>query len=164
MPESDQLRESVKVVARELRALHRALLGYVQSGYEQSHGAVGGPGQLLHLAMHDPAFHWLHALSELMVDIDELIDSQMVSKTDAAAVRTEIEDLLGTGSDRANDFSTRYVEALQHDTDLVVLHANVRKIVSTLPETKPEQVEEVRAARPQWSVRRLRPRTERPVH
>jgi hypothetical protein len=164
MPEPDQLRETVKVVARELRALHKALLGYVQSGYEQSHGAVGGPGQLLHLAMHDPAFNWLHALSELMVDIDELIDSKMVSKTDAAAVRSEVEDLLSTASDRGNDFSTRYVEALQHDTDLVVLHANVRKVVASLPETHPEHVEAVRAARPQWSVRRLRPRTEGPVH
>lgn len=161
MPETAQLRDNVKDVVRELRTLHRALLGFAQNEYEREKGPVGGPGQLLHLAMHDPAFGWLHALSELMVDIDELLDGEIMTPTDAAAVRAEIEDLIA--AEKRNEFSGHYVEALQSDPDLVVVHAGVRRAISALPETKPENVEAVRSARPQWSVRRLR-RRQGPVH
>jgi hypothetical protein len=165
MSETVELRATVKDVVRELRVLHRVLLGYVQSGYERDHGPVGSPGQLLHLAMHDPAFGWLHALSELMVDIDELLDGEILTATDAAAVRHEIEHLLARSENEPNDFAARYVEVLQRDPDLVMVHSKVRQAIGELPPTEPANIEDVRNARPQWSVRRLRRRADHgPVH
>lgn len=155
LPETDPRRVAIRDVARGLRELHRALLDYAQAGYERTHGPVGGPGRLLHLVMHDPAFGWLHAMSELMVDIDELLDGELLTETDAAAVRSEVEELISPPSG-ATDFSRRYVAALQEDTDLVLTHARVRHLLGQLPTTEPAKIEEVRQARPQWSVRRMR--------
>ena len=85
--------------------------------------------------------------------------------TDAAAVRHEIEHLLARSDDEPNDFAARYVEVLQRDPDLVMVHSKVRQAIGELPPTEPANIEDVRNARPQWSVRRLRRRADHgPVH
>lgn len=56
-----------KRLSNAIAELHRALLS-VQSA---NHPAKGNPYALLQAVMHDPAFAWLKALTDLILRIDE---------------------------------------------------------------------------------------------
>ena len=157
----DALRAGVGEIAGVLRDLHRALVQLVRNDYEREHGPVGGAGNLFRLLVHDPAFDWLHTLSELMVDIDELLDGDILTATDAAAVRAEVETLVIAPVGSTSEFSRRYLEALQADPSVVMTHARVRRTAAALPLPGPSELAEVRQARHQWAARRTkRGRTE----
>ena len=153
-PDIDPLRYAVGDVARTLRDLHRALLDIIRLDYERRHGPVKGAGQMLDLVVNDPEFQWTRALSELMVDIDELFASGFVTPLDAAAVRLEVEALIASSEERPSDFATRYVEALHADPFLVIPHAEVRKTLSVLPQPEPHEIAEARRVRSDWILRR----------
>jgi hypothetical protein len=148
------LRDRVAEVARSLRGLHRALLDVVSAEYERTHGPVGGTSRLLNLVMYDPAFRWMHALSELMVDVDELLDGDLLTDEDAAAVRVEVERLISPAEGSSSEFAAEYVEALQADPSLIMTHAMVRRLLGELPGAEAARAEEVSRLRPEWAVRR----------
>ena len=157
----DDYRDEVRRVAATLRDLHKALIDLAKAEYEQRNGPVGGPSQLLNLVMFDPAFGWMHVLSELMVDIDELLDVEELSSRDAAAVRFEVERLISRSEGDALPFTRNYVDALQTDPDLVIEHGKVRRALAALPapEEAPERPHgEVRS---EWSQRRTDARQRR---
>ena len=54
--------------------LHKVLLDDARVAYELDRGRVGSVGNLLQLVISDPWFAWLHALSELIVRIDETVE------------------------------------------------------------------------------------------
>jgi hypothetical protein len=56
-----------KMLAARLAELHRALL----NGQAVGHPAANNPYALLQAVMHDPAFAWLRAYSDLLLRIDE---------------------------------------------------------------------------------------------
>jgi hypothetical protein len=158
MVESGAFRTSVGEVAAVLRELHRTLLEVVRGDYERGHGPVGSPAALLRLVMYDPEFGWLHELSRLMVDVDELLDGKTVSLADAAAVRVEIERLLAPSEHGSAEFTRRYLQALQSDMDLVVVHGQVRKVLASLPVATDEELPDASVLRREWAERR-RPAT-----
>jgi hypothetical protein len=119
-------------LSRSLRELHQALVQVARGKYEKEHGPVSGPGELLQLLTRSPAFSWLHALSELMVDIDALLDAETIDDAVARAVSTQISGLLSTDVSDSSDFSNRYAEALQSDPAVVMAHAHVRRAIKGL--------------------------------
>ena len=58
-----------------LLALHKALLDYERIRYERTHGRVESSGAFLQLAIGDPQFAWLRSISEVVVQIDQLLVS-----------------------------------------------------------------------------------------
>jgi hypothetical protein len=152
-------RAKIKDVARGLRELHRQLVDTERAAYEELHGDVGGPGNLLQLLLHDESFAWMRVMSELMVDIDELLDVHDISEADAAAVRVEVEWLISPAEGEVSPFAERYKESLQRDPSLVLTHSTVRQALRALPEASERTT--ARTLRPHWSARRLESRKSR---
>ncbi|MFQ4136691.1 hypothetical protein PGN35_010250 [Nodosilinea sp. PGN35] len=71
----------------KLLHLHKLLLDTERSRYEQVRGQVS-KGELLQLVIHHDQFAWLHRLSELIVQIDQLIhaDEPITSEAIAALI------------------------------------------------------------------------------
>ena len=131
-----EIRRRLDAVTHALRPLHKALVDLVRADYEKRQGRpVGGPVQLFQLLTRDPFFLWLHPMSALMAEIDELYDQKEPIDLDAVvAVRTTLESLVGNrGQEPSPDsFVSRYLEILQNEPDVVMLHARVRKTLDQL--------------------------------
>jgi hypothetical protein len=114
-------------VRKPLLHLHKTLLDLEREAYERKHDRVENSYELLQLVMHDPWFAWLHSLSELMVQIDELLDSkEPVKESDANAVIGQVRILL-TPSETGSGFQKKYFSSLQDSPDVVLAHAEVVK-------------------------------------
>ena len=112
-----------------LLRLHKALLDAEQISYERIHGRVDSPGTLLHLVMKDPWFTWLLPLSKLVVRIDEMLDEQDPSSDAARTILTQVQTLLKP-SEQGEGFERNYYEALQRAPDVVLAHADVKKLLA----------------------------------
>jgi catechol 2,3-dioxygenase len=123
--------EDVKIKLGDLRTrllhLHKVLLDDARTAYELDRGRVASAGHLLQLVIDDPWFAWLHALSGLIVRIDEGIGRESnATMADAVALVDQVEQLL-TASEEGEGFSRRYFEALQRQPAVVLAHADVRR-------------------------------------
>jgi len=129
-PISDRLRRGLKELRHGLLRLHKALLDAEQVTYERIHGRVGSPAQLLQLVMSDPWFAWLHPLSHLVVRIDEMLeDEEKATLEDAQHILAEVRTLLKP-SEEGEGFERNYYENLQRAPDVVLAHAQVKKLLS----------------------------------
>jgi hypothetical protein len=131
-----EIRRRLDELTHALRPLHKLLLELVRIDYEKNHGRpVGGPVQLFQLVTQDPFFLWLHPMSALMAEIDELYDQkEPIEPASVAAVRTTLESLIGNrGQEPSPDsFVSRYLEILQNVPDVVMAHARLRKALDRL--------------------------------
>jgi hypothetical protein len=128
-------RQALSNLTHALRGLHRALVHVQQREYEKEWGAVDS-GQLLQLLTRHPDFDWLHALSEMMVDIDEMLDRDQLTFEDVRTAYAAVEKMLVPGEDAASGFSARYLAALQSDPALVIAHVAVRRVLDAVPEAR----------------------------
>jgi catechol 2,3-dioxygenase len=127
------LPEDTRALLTDLRArllqLHKVLLEDTRATYEMDRGRVGSNANLLQLVINDPWFAWLHALSELVVRIDEAVEPGAPStQADATALVEHVERLL-TASENGEDFHRRYFDALQRQPAVVLAHAEVRRLL-----------------------------------
>jgi hypothetical protein len=92
-------------------------------------GRVGSNASLLQLVINDPWFAWLHALSELVVRIDQTVEPDSpATSADASALVEQVERLL-TASETGDGFARRYFDALQRQPAVVLAHADVRRAI-----------------------------------
>jgi hypothetical protein len=131
-----EIRKRLDEVTHALRPLHKALVDLVRADYEKRQGrSVGGPVQLFQLLTQDPFFLWLHPMSALMANIDELYDQkEPIAPEAVAAVRSTLESLVGNrGQEPSPDsFISRYLEILQNEPDVVMHHAKLRRALDRL--------------------------------
>jgi hypothetical protein len=124
-------RRRLDALSHALRPLHKALVDVVQADWERTKGRIGGPVQLFQLLTTDPFFLWLHPMSALMAEIDELTDQkEPVAPADAAAVRATLKKLVADhdGDAPPESFVARYLAILQAEPDVVLLHATMRRV------------------------------------
>lgn len=122
---------TLNTIATRLRDTHKLLLEYEKRIYEKVHGRVDGPYQLLNLAMADPQFAWLRAMSGEMVHLDEVrLNRDGVTEQDLRLVGTRLRALL-TQDRAATDFHMRYEEAKAEDPAILLAH---RDLMQSLPE------------------------------
>lgn len=131
MGSDNEISESTLLRLTKLRQpllhLHKTLLELEREAYERAHGRVDNSYQVLQLVMHDPWFAWLHSLSELMVQIDELLDAkEPVRESEAVAMINETHVLL-TPSESGSGFQKKYFSALQQSPDVVLAHSEAVK-------------------------------------
>jgi hypothetical protein len=108
----------------KLLHLHKLLLDTERMTYEQNQGRVSR-GELLQLVIDHEQFAWLHQLSGLIVQIDQLLCAdQPVSLGTVAALVMDIQALL-TPDSLGHDFATKYDAAFQRNPDVVLAHADV---------------------------------------
>src|SRR5215510_4853461 len=56
--------------------LHKVLVDSERVRYEKTMGQIQSPNQFLRLLTSDPWFAWLHPISQLIVAMDEALDSK----------------------------------------------------------------------------------------
>jgi hypothetical protein len=111
-----------------LLALHKALLDYERIRYERKHGRVETSGAFLQLAIHDPHFAWLRPISELVVQIDELLVSdEPGAEVDADTITAQARTLL-LADETGGEFQRRYHQTLQDSPEVVMAHAQWKRL------------------------------------
>jgi hypothetical protein len=116
-----------------LLGLHKALIIAEQLTYERIYGRVESTGRLLQLVMNDPWFAWLHPFSNLVVRIDEMLEmGSEAGMAEAHALLQEARILLRP-SEEGDGFRRSYYEALQRMPDVVLAHAQVKKVMTNVP-------------------------------
>lgn len=124
--EQHHLLSSLRV---HLMRLHKQLLESERIRYEQVRGTVSR-GELLQLVIHHEQFDWLHRLSELIVQVDELLHAdEPITAHTIALLMADVRMLLTP--DRPGDrFSTKYSAALQAHPEVVMAHADVVSLLA----------------------------------
>jgi len=93
-PLSPDLRQQLEALRRGLLRVHKALLEDARIRYEREQGRIEGSGALLRLVLNDPWFAWLHPLSGLVVQIDELLASDDATSGDGDTLLNQARALL----------------------------------------------------------------------
>jgi hypothetical protein len=129
----DGIRPRLTGLRNELLGLHKTLLDSETAVYDRDIARIKSRGQLLELVLHDPWFAWLHELSELVVLIDEALDSKEAPVTGADADRflAKARALLAP-SEGGGEFRRHYLEGLQRDPNVVMAHAQAMKVLAGL--------------------------------
>jgi len=129
---SEITRDALKELRQGLLRLHKTLLDLERVGYERARGRIGNSYEFLQLVLKDPWFDWLHRLSELIVQIDETLDTrdpdQPATEEDAKALMARAKSLLSP-SETGSEFQKNYFLALQQSPDVVLLHAEMMRLV-----------------------------------
>jgi hypothetical protein len=117
------LRGRVDRARDALLHLHKALLDHERAGYERAHRPVAGSGALLQLVIHNPAFAWLRPVSELIVQMDELLAAdEGAAAPDAEALLAQARSLV-RADEQGEPFHRQYHRALQESPGIVMAHA-----------------------------------------
>jgi hypothetical protein len=133
---TDEQRTAFNAVRGGLMSLHRALLDSERAAYERIQGPVTSNGEFFHLITTHDWFTYLRAISEVIVQIDEWIDSESalakrVGRSTAHLpapedILTGLNTLLKSGSDDT-EFTRRYHAAIQDSANVMIAHAEVMK-------------------------------------
>ena len=129
---TDTTAETLKQLRQGLLKVHKILLELERTGYERARGRISNSYEFLQLVLKDPWFDWLHRLSELIVQIDETLDTvgsdTPASENDALAMIARAKLLLAP-SESGNEFQKNYFLALQQSPDVVLLHSEVTRLL-----------------------------------
>lgn len=127
---SSEMNLPLDELSNALRRLHKALLDAEAAHF----GPIGGPLELLNLAVHHERFAWLRSLSELMVEIDETRgDGEAADKALPADLRASIEELIGPRAPKEPRFRKRYADLLQQSPAVAMAHGDLRRALDKLP-------------------------------
>ena len=92
-------------------------------------GPIENAGRLLQLVIHDPWFAWLHPMTELVVQIDELVTAKEPAPPGAAEALLEQAEQLFQPAEEGDEFQRHYYEAMQQTPAVVLAHAEaVRRL------------------------------------
>ena len=79
--------------------------------------------------MHNESFAWLHQLSELVVQIDEILDAEEeLREADLVALLDQARFLV-LPSETGDEFQRRYFDSLQQSPDVVLAHSEVVRLL-----------------------------------
>jgi hypothetical protein len=137
MGNEERVSETTTIQVKQLRQgllkLHKLLLDLERRGYERARGRIGNSYEFLQLVLKDPWFDWLHRLSELIVQIDEALDTLVsetpVTEEDVRALISRARLLLAP-AETGTEFQKNYFLALQQSPDVVLLHSEIVKLLS----------------------------------
>lgn len=129
---SDATHDRLKELRLGLLRLHKLLLDEERRGYERARGPVGNSYAFLQLVLKDPWFDWLHRLSELIVQIDESLDTldseAPTTEEDGMAFIARTKSLLAP-AETGSEFQKNYFLALQQSPDVVLLHSELVRLM-----------------------------------
>jgi hypothetical protein len=109
-----------------LLRVHKALLEDARIRYEREQGRIEGSGALLRLVLNDPWFAWLHPLSGLVVQIDELLAADTATVGEGEALLNQARTLLKP-EETGEGFQRRYHRAIQDVPDVLIAHVALGK-------------------------------------
>ena len=117
---------------KNLLHLHKTLLDWERSAYERVHGRASA-SELLKVIVEDPQFAWLRPISELIVRIDEAVeteDGEHSAEVDALVARARE---VVAPAEAQTPHAQRYLRALQEHPDAVFAHRAVANVLKNQP-------------------------------
>ena len=128
----DKLQELSKLLIR----LHKSLINFESDQHEKREQRKFSPHEMLHLSLNDPHFAWLRKVSELIVEIDTLVDDKEkkdAEKSDLDFFNGETQKLLFLDSEETKDFKTKMMAAVAFNSEIVLQLASVRNFIKQNP-------------------------------
>jgi hypothetical protein len=126
---TNETREKLSQVRNVMLRLHKTLLDFERDGYERMRGQIENSYQFLQLVMSDPWFGWLRQLSELIVEIDELLAAKEGQTESTGGALIEQTRLLLTPNETGGEFQKKYFVAMQASPEVVVAHSEFANIL-----------------------------------
>ena len=126
---TERTRELLRQMRGVLLSLHKTLLDFERESYESSRGKITNSYEFLNLVMNDPWFAWLRRLSELIVEIDELLADRESPKESTGAALVQQARMLLVPVESGDEFQRRYFEAVQKSPEVVLAHAEFAKVL-----------------------------------
>jgi len=124
-----ETREQLTKVRTVLLRLHKTLLDFERQGYERKHGTIGNSYQFLQLVMSDPWFAWLRQLSELIVEMDELLAAKETPNEETGVALIQNARIMLTPAESGSEFQKKYFAAMQQSPEVVVAHAEFANVL-----------------------------------
>lgn len=128
-PLSEGTEHKLRDVRTTLLRLHKTLLEFERQGYERGQGRITNSYEFLQLVMNHPWFAWLRQLSELIVEMDEVLDARNASSESTAVALIEHSRILLTPNESGDDFQKKYFAAVQQAPEVVLAHAEFAKVL-----------------------------------
>jgi hypothetical protein len=126
---TDKTRQQLVSVRQTLLPLHKTLLEFERLAYEREQGKISNSYAFLQLVMSDPWFAWLRQLSELIVEMDELLASREPVNESTALALIEQSRLLLTPNESGPEFQRKYFVAMQQSPEVVLAHAEFARVL-----------------------------------
>jgi hypothetical protein len=124
-----ETRERLTNVRTVLLRLHKTLLDFEREGYERARGKIGNSYEFLQLVMGDAWFAWLRQLSELIVEMDELLASKETPKEATALALVQQAKMLLTPSESGSEFQRKYFASMQQSPEVVLAHSEFAAVL-----------------------------------
>jgi hypothetical protein len=113
---------------KALLHLHKTLLDWERAAYERVHGRASA-SELLKVIVEDPQFAWLRPISELIVRIDETVDTDGEDSPADVATLVARARAIVAADEAGSANERRYYAALQEHPDAVLAHRAVTKVL-----------------------------------
>lgn len=124
---TEKTRDQLRTIRGIMLRLHKTLLDFEREAFEREQGKINNSYEFLNLVMSDPWFAWLRRLSELIVEMDELLASrEPPNETTGAALISQARMLL-TPAESGDEFQRKYFTAMQQSPEVVLAHAEFAK-------------------------------------
>jgi hypothetical protein len=124
---TEKTRQQLTNVRTVLLSLHKTLLDFERQAYERDHGTIGNSYELLQLVMSDPWFAWLRQLSELIVEMDELLAAKETPSENTGVALIRQATILLTPAESGSEFQKKYFAAMQQSPEVAVAHSEFAK-------------------------------------
>ncbi len=124
-----ETRAQLTRVRTVLLRLHKTLLDFERQGYEREHGKIGNSYEFLNLVMNNPWFSWLRQLSELVVEMDELLAAKETPNEETAVALIQQARILLTPAESGSEFQKKYFAAMQQSPAVVVAHSEFANVL-----------------------------------
>jgi len=122
-------RERLTKVRTVMLRVHKTLLDFEREGYERARGKITNSYEFLQLVMGDAWFAWLRQLSELIVEMDELLAAKESPKESTAVALIQQANFLLTPSEAGGEFQKKYFAAMQHSPEVVLAHSEFANLL-----------------------------------
>ncbi|HWN09596.1 MAG TPA: hypothetical protein VNO50_10070 [Pyrinomonadaceae bacterium] len=124
---TEKTREQLRAVRTVLLSLHKTLLDFEREAYERERRKISNSYEFLNLVMSDPWFAWLRRLSELIVEIDELLANRESPRETTGAALISQSRILLTPLETGDEFQRKYFTAMQQSPEVVLAHGEFAK-------------------------------------
>ena len=126
---TEKTRQQLANVRTVLLRIHKTLLEFEREAYERDHTRVTNSSEYLSLVMNDPWFAWLRQLSELIVEMDELLAAKEVPGENTGVALIQQARMLLTPADLGSEFQRKYSAAMQQSPEVVLAHSEFARVL-----------------------------------
>ncbi len=124
----ESILKRLKEVRIQLLNLHKALLEYERTAYEQLHGPIPSNGEFLRLVLGHEWFSWLRPMSQFIAQMDEELSAKEPMTLNAANELLQTAHSLLQAAESGSTSEMRYHQAIQRDVDIAFMHVQISQL------------------------------------